>query len=84
MTTMDHQCQKCGDYYACRDDCDPTTFCDTCAQSIVARLEEMTPEPPTAISQERGAAILNALQKELHDRPYAESANEKLTQDARP
>lgn len=73
---MDHQCQKCGDYYGCRPECEPTTFCDTCAQTIVARLEEITPEPPNAITRERGVEILNALQKELYDRPYAESGNE--------
>ena len=66
---MDHQCKKCGDYYACREDCEPTTFCDACAQSIVARMEEMTPQLPNAITRKRGVEILNALQKELYDKP---------------
>lgn len=65
-----HHCEKCGDSYTLRDGCEPTTFCDTCAQSIVARLEEITPEPPREITYECGVEILNALQKELFDRPH--------------
>lgn len=62
----DHQCQKCGETYTCRPECDPTTFCDDCAQTIIARLEELTPKPPKAITYEQGVKILNALQAELY------------------
>lgn len=72
---MDYQCKKCGEYYDCPFECEPTTFCHSCAQSIISHLEGMVPEPPNAITWEHGVKILNALQKELYDQPYAELAN---------
>ena len=32
-------CAKCGDTYALRDGCDPSKYCDICAQAIVSELE---------------------------------------------
>lgn len=63
---MSEQCRKCGEEYSLRPECEPTTFCDLCAQTIIARLEEIVPEPPSAITWERGVEILNVIQKELY------------------
>jgi hypothetical protein len=73
---MSTQCQKCGDHYALRDGCDPTSFCDTCAQTVISNLESIVPEPPNAITYERGVEILNAIQKDIYDRPYHEESQE--------
>ncbi len=72
MSEVDHQCQKCAEFYVLRSECEPTAFCDTCAQSIIARLEEIVPAPPKAITWVTGTAILNAIQKELYNRSTEE------------
>lgn len=59
-------CPKCHDSFYIEPDLDPTKFCNLCAQNIVERLLEITPEPPNAITYEQGVDILNAVQSELY------------------
>ena len=61
-------CKVCGDSYTLRPECEATEFCDLCAQTILARIAPMVPEPPNAITWEHGVEILNALQKEIYRR----------------
>ncbi len=63
---MDYDCQKCGDFYSLESDLEPTTFCNTCAQTIIEKLIEIVPQPPIAITYERGVEILNTIQAELY------------------
>lgn len=69
---MDAECQKCGSYYAVRENCEPTPFCDECAHSEVERLAckiaELTQllESADAGTQRPGAQ--GAERRELSDR----------------
>lgn len=38
---MDAECKKCGSYYAVRENCEPTPFCDDCAHGEVERLSDL-------------------------------------------
>lgn len=66
MYNDDGQCQKCGEYYDLRPECDPSILCDVCAQTIVSELYKIVPEPPKAITWEMGVEILNKLQENLY------------------
>lgn len=59
------ECVICGDYYALRSECEPTEFCDLCAQTILYVIAPMVPKPPAAITWEMGNEILTKLQNEL-------------------
>ena len=65
----DTHCKRCGEFYDLRDGCEPTDFCDLCAQTILARLLEITPKPPKTIAHVTDydrSIILRTLQEELH------------------
>lgn len=31
----EHTCKQCGEYYVLRQECDPTDYCDLCAQTML-------------------------------------------------
>ena len=62
------ECQKCGWLYVLGYGDEPTTFCHSCAQEIISKLEKITPKPPNAITWENWVEILNLIQKELYER----------------
>lgn len=61
-------CKKCGAFYDLREGCEPTRFCDTCAQEILESLIDIIPEPPKAITWEIGSEILTKLQNEIYSK----------------
>lgn len=49
---MDAECQKCGDGYAVRENCEPTPFCDECAHGEVERLSELVERLGNALREQ--------------------------------
>lgn len=39
MGDPDHRCTRCRDTYSLRDGCEPTAYCDDCAQALVEKYE---------------------------------------------
>jgi hypothetical protein len=49
---MDAECLKCGSYYAVRENCEPTPFCDECAHDEVERLSAMVDRLGNALREQ--------------------------------
>jgi hypothetical protein len=60
------KCRKCGTVYILRPECDPTIFCDLCAQTILEKLIEMIPMPPEKPKWSDGAELAALIQKEIY------------------
>jgi hypothetical protein len=49
---MDAECQKCGSYYAVRENSEPTPFCDECAHGEVERLSALVDRLGNALQEQ--------------------------------
>lgn len=49
-------------------DLEPTTFCNECAQRILAHIDPLVPKPPCAVTYEQGVRIVDAVQAFLYPR----------------
>jgi uncharacterized OB-fold protein len=48
---MDTECKKCGRVYQLRENCEPTPFCDACAQEQINQLERELNETRALIAK---------------------------------
>lgn len=64
---MDTECKKCGRYYALRENCEPTPFCDSCSHGEVERLQiELDKQISVTLGQMQTIRELRGQYKRLH------------------
>ena len=60
-------CKSCGDEYELRDGCEPTKYCDLCAQKVVERIERELDKATAELEMWRDGNIVREEDRAMMD-----------------